>query len=133
MNAFEPGSKVRVNEGLLEGQTGIVTESNDHLTLVKIDDVAFGGGDLVFYTQTLVIGDEDHPALTTVKLYPDLLKAGYMWRLSTFVDGIVYVSHPMSGEMVQKILKTPPAGLESVEYAKTGKAYDAEWKLLWSA
>lgn len=130
---FEPGSKVRVNEGLLEGQTGTVTESNDHLTLVKIDDVAFGGGDLVFYTVTLVSAEEDHPALKALKLYPDRLKGDYKFRLTTFIDGVLYMSYPMNGEMVKSVLKNPPAGLNEVEYASREEFRDGVWKLLWES
>lgn len=131
--AFNKGDKVRVNEGLLEGQTGIVADTRENTTLVHLEDVAFGGGVLAFFTDTLVPGDEDHPALKAVKLYPDRIKAGYKFRLTTFIDGVLYVSYPMDGELVKRVLKTPPAGLNEVEYASREEFRDGVWKLLWEA
>lgn len=140
MVQFNPGDKVRVNEGLLEGQTGIVTESNDHLTLVKIDDTAFGGGDLAFFTQTLVAGDEDHESLAHLRgLYPDFLKApkseNYRFRLTTYLNGVNYFSEPVKADLLVATLKNPPAGLEQVEFMlKNDNPYRGlAWKLLWSA
>lgn len=140
MNAFEPGSKVRVNEGLLEGQTGTVVKANEHLTLVEIDDVAFGGGPLIFYTQTLVSAAEDHPALAHLKgLYPDFLKApkseNYRFRLTTYVHGIIYVTYPLHAEVLKTALAKAPAGLEKVEFMlkQDDPSRGLAWKLLWNA
>ena len=139
MSPFEIGSKVRVNEGLLEGQTGIVVDSREHVTLVKVDDVAFGGGDLAFYTETLVSGDEPHPALEKMQsLYPDFLKApksdNYRFRLTTYVHGVFYLSVPLDARMLKRALQTPPAGLERLEFMlkKDDPSRGLSWKMLWS-
>jgi hypothetical protein len=135
MIQFKPGDKVRVNEGLLEGQTGVVADTRENTTLVHLEDTAFGGGVLAFFTETLVPAEDPHPALTTVKLYPDLTKGGYMFRVTTFVDGIMYQSLPMTGPMLlDLLLKNPPAGLESVECRmnRGDTPQGVSWKLLWS-
>lgn len=139
MTQFNAGDKVRVNEGLLEGQTGTVVVSNEHVTQVKLEDVAFGGGPLSFYTETLVSGDEDHPALHHLKwLYPDFLKApksnNYRFRITLHLDGLNYVTDPISAESLKYALAKPPAGLSSVEFMlkQDDPNRGLAWKLLWS-
>lgn len=139
MTQFNVGDKVRVNEGLLEGQTGYVTGARDNLTMVELEDVAFGGGPLTFYTETLVSANEDHPALAHLKgLYPDFLKApksdNYRFRLTTYVFGVFYVSVPLDARMLVRALQTPPAGLERVEFMlkQDDPSRGLAWKMLWS-
>jgi len=139
MTEFRVGDKVRVNEGLLEGQTGYVAGVRDNLTMVELEDVAFGGGPLTFYTETLVSGDEPHPALEKMQgLYPDFLKAPksdhYRFRLTTYVLGVFYVSVPLDARMLVRALQTPPAGLERLEFMlkKDDPSRGLSWKMLWS-
>lgn len=130
MARFEAGTKVRVNEGELEGVVGTVVVSIEHSTIVAFD-LLTGAGSLALHTEMLVSADQEHPALKAVKLYPDRLKEGYVWRLTTYVGGVTYVSRPMTGEMVKSILKTPPSGLEEVDYAETTKIQHGGWKAVW--
>lgn len=135
MGQFKNGDKVRVNEGLLEGQTGVVADTRDNTTLVHLEDTAFGGGVLAFFTDTLVSAETEHEALTTVKLYPDLTKGGYKFRVTTLVDGIVYESLPMTGPMLLDLLKkNPPAGLHAVEcrLSRDHTPAGISWKMVWS-
>jgi len=139
MTQFNAGDKVRINEGLLEGQTGTVVKWGPHVTLVSLEDEAFGGGSLTFYTETLVSADEDHAALAHLKgLYPDFLKAPksdkYRFRLTTYVHGVFYVSVPMDARMLVRALQTPPAGLERVEFMlrQDDPSRGLAWKMLWT-
>lgn len=132
MTEFRVGDKVRVNEGLLENQTGYVVGVRDNMSLVELEDVAFGGG--AFYTEALVSGDKPHPALEAVKLYPDLLNSDrYVFRLTTHVDGIMYQSIPVDGATLKGVLEKPPAGLQGVEsMAKDDFTRGKTWRLLWT-
>ena len=140
MGQFEAGTKVRINEGLLEGQVGTVVKWGMHVTLVSLEDTAFGGGSLTFYTETLVSADEDHAALAHLKsLYPDFLKApksdNYRFRVTTFVDGIMYETPvPLDAATLVGVLGKPPMGLHAVEFMlkQNDPSRGLSWKVLWS-
>ena len=136
MTELRVGDKVRVNEGLLENQTGYITgiDVEKGVTYVSLEDTAFGGGDLAFYTDTLVSAEKPHPALEAVKLYPDLLNSDrYTFRLTTIVDGIMYQSIPLDGKTLRGVLEKPPAGLEGIEsMAKDDFTRGKTWRLLWT-
>lgn len=138
MKPFEPNTKVRINEGELEGIEGTVFVSGPHVTSVRLD-LMTGEAILPVYTEMLVSA-EDHPALAHLKgLYPDFLKApksdNYRFRVTTFVGGILYVSSvPLDAETLIGVLKTPPAGLHAVEFMlkQDNPSRGLAWKVLWS-
>lgn len=136
MTEFKAGERVRVNEGELEGIEGFVVESNDHVTNVKFHLLS-GTGVYPVYTEILVSGKEDHPALAHLKsLYPDFLKSDrYLYRLTTYVNGVVYESRTMNAEVLKEKLAKAPAGLEKVEFMlkQDDPNRGLAWKLLWSA
>lgn len=137
MTQFEVGSKVRINEGLLEGKGGTVTESDDYLTRVSMDETIYVKGDLTFFTETLVDGSEPPEALAHLKrLYPDFLTSDrYLFRLTTFVGGIMYqTAVPMPANLLVLALATPPAGLHAVEFMQKNEDPNRglAWKTLWS-
>jgi hypothetical protein len=72
-----------------------------------------------------------------MKMYPDFLASDrYRYRLTTFVDGIMYVSQvPLDAELLVSVLSDPPAGLHAVEFMlKQDDPYRGlAWKTLWAA
>lgn len=138
MKPFEPNTKVRINEGELEGIEGTVFVSGPHVTSVRLD-LMTGEAILPVYTEMLVSA-EDHPALAHLKgLYPDFLKApksdNYRFRLTTYVHGIIYVTYPLHAEVLKTALAKAPAGLEKVEFMlkQDDPGRGLAWKLLWNA
>jgi hypothetical protein len=131
MTEFKHGDKVRVNEGELEGKTGTVVDVKDNMALVKLDGILFGEGDIAFYTDVLVSSDENHEALSAALLYPDLGNESVIWRLTTFVDGIMYQSLPIDYKTVKSVLGKPPAGLYAVECIKKAECSTGQWRTIW--
>ena len=136
MTEFKIGDKVRVNEGELEGLEGVVVETDKHKTSVKLSLLS-GQGVFPIYTELLVSAAEPHPALAHLRsLYPDFLKSdSYRFRLTTYVNGVFYVSHPLNAHPLEETLrKNPPAGLEKVEFMlkQDDPSRGLAWKLLWS-
>jgi hypothetical protein len=135
MTQFKNGDRVRVNEGELEGVEGIVVESNEHLTTVRMD-LHTGPVVLCIYTETLVSAETPHPALAKMKsLYPDFLKSNnYVYRLTTNVGGLSYVSEVVNTLTLKEALNNPPAGLERLEFMlrKDDPRRGLAWKVLWS-
>lgn len=139
MNDIKPGDKVRINEGLLEGQIGYVTgvDREDNKVYIDIEGENSISNDLAFHPEVLVNGNEDHESLAHLKkLYPDFLSSlNYRFRVTTYVDGIMYVSAiPMTSLMLVEVLKTPPAGIHAVEFmlAKDDPSRGLAWKILWT-
>lgn len=135
MTEFKVGDKVRVNEGELEGAVGTVAGSVDdpnraHVTLVTFE-LMNGEGSLLLYTETLVKADEDHPALSSLKLHPELVNGDHLWRVTTTVDGLMYQSLTFGSEIIGMVLRKPPAGLFAVEYF-SAKEPTKNWKALWT-
>lgn len=135
MTQFKNGERVRVNEGELEGIEGFVVESNEHVTLVQMNLLS-GTGIFPVFTEMLVSGKEDHPALHHLKwLYPDFLKSDrYLYRLSTYVYSVHYVSQPVNAGVLVETLEKAPAGLEKVEFmlAKDDPSRGLAWKTIWT-
>ena len=136
MTEFKNGDRVRVNEGELEGLEGVVVETDKHKTSVKLSLLS-GQGVFPIYTELLVSAAEPHPALAHLRsLYPDFLKSdSYRFRLTTYVNGVFYVSHPLNARLLEETLrKNPPAGLEKVEFMlkQDDPSRGLAWKLLWS-
>lgn len=137
MTQFKSGDRVRINEGELEGLEGTAVAVESNRVSVKLD-MLYGEGILALYTETLVSADEPHAALAHLKnLYPDFLKSdSYRYRLTTFVDGIIYVSSvPLDAETLKDALRKPPAGLERVEFMlkQDDPNRGLAWKMLWSS
>jgi len=133
---FKTGDKVRVNEGELEGLEGVVVEEKPYRPAVRLD-LQYGEGILELYVDTLVPANEPHASLAHLKdLYPDFLKSdSYRFRLTTYVNGVFYVSHPLNARLLEETLrKNPPAGLEKVEFMlkQDDPSRGLAWKLLWS-
>lgn len=135
MTEFKQGDWVRINEGELEGIEGFVVESNVHVTSVKLALLS-GSGVFPVYTELLDNAHEPHAALAHLKsLYPDFLKSdSYQYRLTTYVNGIFYISQPVNAEMLKRTLAKAPAGLEKVEFMikNDDPNRGLAWKLLWS-
>ncbi|QFG12104.1 Hypothetical Protein OBI_RACECAR_259 [Arthrobacter phage Racecar] len=131
MTGFMVGDKVRVNEGLLEGQTGFIVgkDVEENLIYVELEGVTYTK-DIAFYPESLVSADEDHPSLAALKLHPELVKSGHAWRLTTLLDGIMYKSLPFPSDIIRNVLSKPPAGLYAVEYIEKATA-NGNWRTLW--
>lgn len=138
MTQFKNGDRVRVNEGELEGIEGFVVEPGEHVTTVELHLLS-GRGVFPVYTEMLDSADEPHAALAHLKgLYPDSLTGrksdNYRFRLTTYVNGIFYVSEPMTADVLKETLDKAPAGLEKVEsmLKQDDPSRGLAWKVLWS-
>lgn len=133
MTEFKVGDHIRVNEGPLEGQLGYVMKRDveEGLIYVELEGPTYTK-EIAFYPEVLVSADEVHAALETLSLHAELLKKDYLWRLTTFVDGLMYQSLPLIPSMVPNVLAKPPAGLFAVEYIDKAFASKGDWKTLWT-
>jgi len=135
---YKNGDKVRVNEGDLEGLTGEVASVLDGgYKLLVTFDIAMGEGSMLMPSAIVSPASVDHPALAKMKrLYPDFLKSSsYRYRLTTYLNGVFYESHPITAVELMNVLgKNPPAGLEKLEFMlkKDDPSRGLAWKLLWA-
>lgn len=131
MTEFKVGDKVRVNEGPLEGKSGFVAEIEENKVRVELDKTEMFAGLVPFYEDSLVLASEDSEPVRLLKLYPNLYKGEYIWRLTTYVDGLMFQSLPFGSDIIGMALRKPPSGLYAVEYIAKSEARTGNWKALW--
>lgn len=133
MTEFKVGDRIRVNEGPLEGQTGYVEKLDveEGLVYVELEGPTYTK-EIAFYPEVLVSADQVHEALEALSLHVELLKKDYLWRLTTYVDGLMYQSLSLIPSMIANVLAKPPAGLYAVEYIDKAFASKGHWKTLWT-